>query len=102
MGAPDAFYTLELQYSSNSIDSSVSRYATGATLETIDKFKFTYGNAFPINIITSNEVLGRFLTVEDFAVFKNTKSNFQPPSFVDQLNKTESNGNVIYTMYINT
>lgn len=102
MGQPDSFYTIELEYSSQYIDSSVSRYATGATLQTIDRYKFEYGNAFPINIITSNEILGGLLTAGDFVLNKNKKSNFQPPSFVDQLNRTEANANVIYTMSINT
>lgn len=102
MGAPDSFYNIEIEYASQNIDSAVSRYATGATLETIDRFKFEYGNAFPINIITSNEVLGKFLTIEDFVLEKNTKSSFQPPSFVDTLHRTTDNANVIYSMTINT
>lgn len=89
------YYVIEVENAPSLIDSSVSRTSTGATFNTIDVFKFEYGSQFPINNIADR-------TIQEFTVFRNNKSAFQPPSFIESPNRTLANANAILTMSLNS
>lgn len=92
---PDSYYQIEIEESPYIIDSTVSRTSMGATLSTIETFKFEYGNAFPINTIGT-------MTIGDFSSYALRKSNLQPPSYYESPNRGPLDANTVLSMWVNT
>jgi hypothetical protein len=92
---PNSYYQIEIEESPYIIDSTVSRTASGATLSTIERFKFEFGNAFPINTIGS-------MTINDISSYALRKSNLQPPSYYESPNRGPLDANTVLSMWVNT